>query len=106
LGSRVPHGGVHRAQDAPRVPTGVRRQIIELARTGRSPEDLARQFEPSAQTIRSWITQAHIDTGEREGLTSQEKAELAALRRRVRQLEEEREIPQLATVFFIKETSR
>ena len=90
----------------PAYPPEFRRQLIEPARTGRSPEDLAREFEPSAQTIRTWITQAHIDTGEREGLTSAEKAELAALRRRVRQLEEEREILRKATVFFVRETSR
>jgi transposase len=47
----------------PAYPPEFRRRIIELARTGRSPEDLARQFEPSAQTIRTWITRWRLIFG-------------------------------------------
>jgi transposase len=35
--------------------------MIELVRTGRSPESLAREFEPTAQSIRNWIRQADRD---------------------------------------------
>jgi transposase len=35
-----------------------RRQIVELARAGRDPADLAREFEPSAQAIRNWVAEA------------------------------------------------
>jgi transposase len=35
-----------------------RRQMIELVRAGRTPEELAKEFEPSAQTIRNWVAQA------------------------------------------------
>ena len=40
-----------------------RRQIVELARAGRDPTDLAREFEPSAQAIRNWIAQADREEG-------------------------------------------
>ena len=39
--------------------------MVELVHTGRSPEDLSREFEPSAQTIRNWVVQAARDAGER-----------------------------------------
>jgi len=44
-------------------PPEFRQQIIEMARAGRSPNDLAREFEPSAQAIRNWIKQADLDNG-------------------------------------------
>lgn len=46
-------------------------KLIELVRSGRSPDELAAEFEPSAQTIRSWVAQADRDAGGRAGgLTS------------------------------------
>ncbi|MBB5489853.1 transposase [Nocardiopsis metallicus] len=90
----------------PAYPPEYRDQIIALARSGRSPEDLAAEFEPSAQTIRTWINQAKIDSGQAEGTTSDDKAELARLRRENAQLREEREILRKATAFFVRETSR
>ena len=35
-----------------------RRQMIELVRSGRSPESLAKEFEPTAQAIRNWVAQS------------------------------------------------
>ncbi|MFJ9908800.1 transposase [Streptomyces sp. NPDC101152] len=90
----------------PAYPPEFRRQIVELVRAGRSPEDLAKEFEPSAQTIRTWVNQDQVDAGERPGLTSDEKEEPAQLRREVKQLREEKEILRKATVFFVRETSR
>jgi hypothetical protein len=46
-------GGVHDAEESTAVPTEFRQRIIELVRKGRTPESLAEQFEPSAQTIRN-----------------------------------------------------
>ena len=70
-----------------------RRQMIELVRAGRTPEELAKEFEPSAQTIRNWVAQADRDAGRREdGLTTAERDELSRLRRENRQLKLEREI--------------
>lgn len=84
----------------PAYPPEYRDQIIALSHSGRTPEDLATEFEPSAQTIRTWIKQARIDTGQQEGTTSDDKTELARLRRENKQLREEREIPRKATAFF------
>ena len=42
-----------------------RQQMVELVRSGRTPGDLAREFEPSAQAIRTWVAQADRDTGTR-----------------------------------------
>lgn len=81
--------------------------MVELVRAGRTPEELAKEFEPTAQSIRNWVVQAERDDGRREdGLTSAEKQELARLRREVRQLREEREILKKAAVFFARETDR
>jgi transposase len=55
-----------------------RLRMIELVRAGRSPESLAKEFEPSAQTIRNWVAQDDRDAGRRsDGLTSAEREELA-----------------------------
>ena len=59
-----------------------RRQMIELVRAGRGPEELAKEFEPSAQAIRNWVAQADRDEGRRaDGLTTAEREELNRLRR-------------------------
>ena len=82
-----------------------RRQMIELVRAGRTPEELAKEFEPSAQTIRNWVAQADRDAGRREdGLTTAERGELSRLRRENRQLKLEREILSKAAAWFARET--
>ena len=58
-----------------------RRQIVELVRAGRSPDELAREFEPTAQSIRNWVAQAERGAGGGDhGLTTAERGELARLR--------------------------
>ena len=70
-----------------------RQQMVELVRGGRTPTELAREFECSAGAIRNWVRQADRDEGLREdGLTTVEREELRRLRRENRQLREEREI--------------
>ncbi len=77
----------------PPYPSEFRQRIIELVRKGRTPESLAEQFEPTAQTIRNWLAQADRDAGQRpDGLTTDEREELRRLRRENRTLREEREI--------------
>jgi transposase len=88
----------------PNYPYEFRRQMVEQVRAGRSPEELAREFEPSAQTIRNWVRQNEIDQGGREGLTSVEKEELARLRRENKTLREEKVILRKAAAFFARET--
>ena len=54
-------------------PEEFRRQIVALVRAGRTPEELAEEFEPSANAIRNWLRQAEIDEGSRQdGLTTDE----------------------------------
>jgi transposase len=77
----------------PPYPPEFRRQMVELVRAGRSPEELAQEFEPTAQAIRNWVQQADRDEGLRhDGLTTDEREELNRLRRENRQLKQEREI--------------
>ncbi len=81
-------GGTH-----PAYPPEFRRRMVEPVRAGRDPEDLAREFEPSAQAIRNWVRQAGRDGGQRsDGLTTGEREELARPRRENRQLRQERDI--------------
>lgn len=89
----------------PRYPDAYRQQILELARAGRSPDELAKEFEPTAQTIRNWIKQSELDHGQRQdGLTRDEKAELARLRKENKQLQLEREILKKAAAWFAQES--
>ena len=82
-----------------------RQQMVELVRSGRTPEALAREFEPSAQAIRNWVAQAGRDAGERtDGLRTGEREEMRRLRRENRRLREEREILAKATAWFARET--
>jgi transposase len=79
--------------------------MVELVRSGRSPEVLAREFEPSAGAIRNWVCQADLDEGRRsDGLTTEERGELRRLRRENKQLKLEREILAKATAWFARET--
>jgi transposase len=79
--------------------------MIELVRSGRSPEQLAKEYEPTATTIRAWSEQADRDDGLRmDGLTTSEREELSRLRREVRNLREEREILKKAAAWFARET--
>ncbi len=86
-------------------PLEFRQQMIELVRIGRTPEELSREFEPSAQAIRNWVAQAERDAGRRlDGLTSSERDELRRLKRDNRRLREEREILAKAAAWFARET--
>lgn len=88
----------------PPYPPEFRRQMVELVRAGRCPEELSREFEPSAQSIRNWVVQADRDEGRRDdGLTTEDRAELRRLRRENRQLRLEREILKKAAAWFARE---
>ncbi len=89
----------------PPYPPEFRQQMVDLVRAGRTPEELSREFEPTAQSIWNWVRQAERDLGVRpDGLTSDEKEELRRLRREVRVLREEREILKKAAAWFAEET--
>jgi transposase len=87
-------------------PADYRRKLVELFRSGRSAEGLAKEFGVNAQTIRNWARQADVDEGKRKnGLTSEEREELQRLRRENRVLREEREILKKAAAWFAQETN-
>ena len=85
-----------------------RRQMVDLVGAGRSPDDLAREFEPTAQSISNWVVQADKQEGRREEkadeLTTAERDELARLRRENKQLRLERDILSRAAAWFARET--
>ena len=86
-------------------PPEFREQLVALVRAGRTPEELSKEFEPSAQTIRNWVAQAQRDSGSRsDGLTSAEKDELRRLRRENKRLKMERDILSKAAAWFARET--
>ena len=86
-------------------PVEFRAQMVELVKAGRTPEELAREFEPTAQTIINWVAQADRDAGVRyDGLSTAERQELTRLRRENRQLKMERDILSHAAAWFARET--
>ena len=86
-------------------PPEFREQLVALVRAGRTPENLAREFEPTAQSISNWVAQADRDAGRRtDGLTTAERTELRQLRRENRQLKVERDILSKAAAWFAQGT--
>ena len=83
-----------------------RRQMVAMVRAGRTPEELAREFEPTAQSIHNWVKRANVDEGrDKSGaLTTEERSELRELRRENRILREEREILKKTAAWFAEET--
>ena len=89
----------------PPYPKEFRKQMVELVRAGRKPEDLAKEFEPTAQSIRNWVRQADRDEGRRaDVLSAEEREQLRSLRRENRKLKLEREILAKAAAWFARET--
>ena len=79
-------------------------EIVELCGRGdRSIPQVAADFDLVESAVRRWVEQAGIDAGSRDGTTSDEKAELAALRAENRRLREDNEILKRATAFFARE---
>jgi transposase len=88
----------------PPYPAEFRQQMVELVQAGRTPAQLAREFNCSAQSISTWVAQAAADNGKpvrgKDVLTSAEREELARLRRENKQLKLERDILAKATAWF------
>jgi transposase-like protein len=77
-----------------KYPPEFKRDVVAVARRGdASQEQIATDFGISTSTLKRWTAQADIDDGVVQRVTSDEQAELAALRRRTRLLEQENEDP-------------
>ena len=88
-----------------RYPPEYKERIVELVRAGRSPRSVAREFEPSEQTVRNWVKQAGLDEGRRsDGLTTEARKEMQRLRRDVKRLRTERDILKKAAAWFARES--
>ena len=86
-------------------PPEFRQQLVELVKSGRTPSELAREYEPSAGSIRNWVVQSERDAGERsDGLSTDELLELRRLRRENKQLRTERDILKRAADWFARES--
>ena len=89
----------------PAYPEQFRREAIELLRAGRTPRELSESLGISEQTLRNWRRQDQLDRGERDdGVTTDEREELARLRRENTRLRQERDLLKRAAAFFAKET--
>ena len=79
-----------------------KKQLIALVAQGRTPEQLAREYEPTAQTIRNWVNEAQKQQPaselEKDRLIKELKAENARLR-------EEREILEKTAAWFAMEST-
>jgi transposase len=86
-------------------PPEFRRQMVDLVRSGRTPKELAREFEPTAQSISTWVKQAEREAGKRvDGPTSAELEELRRLRHENHRLCQERDILTKAAAWFARES--
>jgi transposase len=88
---------------APRPPE-FRRRAVELARLREKPiAQIAKDLQISESCLRRWMDQADVDDGHKQGLSSDDRKELAELRRKNRVLEMEVEILKRASAYFARE---
>jgi transposase len=89
----------------PPYPPEFRAEAVRLVRSGQQPlAATARDLGVSVESLRAWTKRSDVDEGRRDGLTTDERAELARLRREVRVLQQEREILRKAAAFFARES--
>jgi len=89
----------------PPYPAAFRQQMVELVRVGRKPSDLAREFGCNVSSIHAWVRAAGGVDGTGADSTDaplsiSERQELIALRRKLKQVQQERDILAKATAWF------
>ncbi len=85
-------------------PPEFRQRAVELARLREKPiAQIAKDLQISESCLRRWMDQADVDAGRKEGLSTDERAELVKLRREKRVLEMEVEILKRASAYFARE---
>jgi transposase len=84
-----------------RYPSEVRRQVVELARAGTRVTQLTETFGMTEATIYNWLRQERIDRGEEVGLRTDQALELAAAKRRIKQLETELAVSRKVNEVFL-----
>ncbi len=88
----------------PHYPPEFKREAVKLYRSSeKSIPKMAEELGISSESLRRWIRQHEVDSGEREGLTTDEREELSRLRRENKTLRQEREFLKKAAVFFARE---
>ena len=99
----------------PPYPAEFRKQMVELVRAGRGLKELSRELGVSANAIRNWVQQAGgrapqssvpRSGGDLAPLSSTERQELMELRRRLKQVQQERDILAKATAWFAGKSER
>ena len=86
-----------------RYPVQTRKQVVELARAGTRVAQLAETFAVSEAAIYNWLKQDRIDRGELPGLSTEGQMELAAAKRRIRQLETELAVSRRVNEVFLEQ---
>jgi len=88
----------------PQYPPEFKTEAVRLVHSsGRSISQIAKELGVSGNSLRTWIKQAEIDQGQREGFTTDEREELRKLRREVKVLRQERDFLKKAAAFFARE---
>ena len=79
-----------------RYPVEFRRKVLDLIEAGKPVAEIAAQLGMTAQAVYNWRNQDQIDRGLRAGVSTSESAELAAARKRIRELETELDVTRRA----------
>ncbi len=89
-----------------KFPPEFRRDAVAMVLDeSRSIAEVARATGVNPGTLGNWVGQARVDRGERDGLTTEERADLAELRAENAQLRMERDLLKRSVAFWVKETS-